>query len=403
MQPTVIILAAGRAERMGRVKALLPLPLPGGGAACSALAAVARLYRACGLEDILVVSGFYAAAVEAEAGVLGLAAARNPAPEEGMFSSVRTGLAALARRHPGRPVFVHPVDVPLVRPLTVQALLAAAREAAATDAATSPPVFVPVFAGREGHPPLIPAAAAPRILAYGGRGGLQGALADLPRRLVPTPDALMLQDMDTPEDYTRLSALAAAREALSPAEAEVLLALRAVPEKGLRHARAVGTVAARFAAELARCRTAAGMAAQLDSELARAGGLLHDVCKGQPCHERAGGELLDSLALPRMAALVRGHRDLRLPDAQPVTERELVCLADKYCRGGEFVPLARRFALKMAQYAGDAAACAAIAGRLHRARLLEARLAAETGRAPADMAQEALAAAAAMPSGGGGA
>ena len=90
------------------------------------------------------------------------------------------------------------------------------------------------------------------------------------------------------------------------------------------------------------------------------------------------------------AALVADHRDLSVPDAAPLTERELVYLADKYCHGREFVPLELRFGQKLDLYAADPAACAAIRGRLGRARALEARLAREMGRPPADIARQAL-------------
>lgn len=384
-----LILAAGEASRMGRVKALLPLPLAGEagreGGAASPLALLAATFRQAGVADVTVVTGRHAASVEPAARTLGLAVARNPAPEQGMFSSVQTGLRALLAAGGAGPVLVIPVDVPLVRPLTLRALL--------TAAAQSPEaVHLPTFAGKEGHPPCIPAAALPALAAYAGPDGLRGALAALPCRRVPVPDAAMLEDMDTPQDYARLRALAPLRAALSPEETWELLRLRAVPEKGLRHARAVGQVACALAEALLAARRAAPTAgAALRPDLALAGGLAHDIAKGQARHEAAGAALLESLDLPDLAALVRDHRDLSLPDAQPVTERELVYLADKYCWGGQFVPVAQRFGQKLEAFAGDAAACAAIRGRLGRAQALEARLARELGRAPAAIAQETLA------------
>ena len=54
------------------------------------------------------------------------------------------------------------------------------------------------------------------------------------------------------------------------------------------------------------------------------------------------------------------------------------------------MPLERRFGQKLALYAADPAACAAIRGRLGRARALEARLTREVGRSPADIARQAL-------------
>ena len=392
MKYCAILLAAGQASRMGAVKALLPLPLLPDGASCSALEGLARCYRGLGVDDILVVSGFHAEDVEAAARDLGLAVARNPRPERGMFSSVCAGLRAM-------PVdcescFVHPVDVPLVRPMTLSALL----DAAAEESPAGPPqVLMPSFNGKSGHPPLLPVLYREHILAHerrGGQGGLRAALADLPRRDVPVADSFILEDMDHPEEYARLQDLAAGRDALSPAEAWSLLRLCRVQERSLRHARAVGAVAAALARTLRERREEREDApgSGPDPELARAGGLLHDICKGQPYHEKAGGRFLAELGLPAAAALVTDHRDLSLPEHAPLSERELVYLADKYCRGHDFVPLERRFGQKLEIFAADPEACAAIRGRLARARAMEARLAREAGRAPAEIAREALAA-----------
>ncbi len=391
MKCCAILLAAGRASRMGAVKALLPLPLLPGGASCSALEGLARCYRGVGVDDIVVVSGFHAGDVEAAARDLGLAVARNPQPERGMFSSVCAGLRAVPSGCAS--CFVHPVDVPLVRPMTLSALLDAAAEGSPDE---PPPILMPSFNGESGHPPLLPVLYREHILVHerrGGEGGLRAALAGLPRRDVPVADAFILEDMDHPEEYARLQGLAAGRDALSPVEAWSLLRLCGVQERGLRHARAVGAVAAALAQALRQRREARADASGSgpDPDLARVGGLLHDICKGQPDHEKAGGRFLTGLGLPVAAALVADHRDLSLPEHVPLSECELVYLADKYCHGRDFVPLERRFGQKLEIFAADPGACAAIRGRLARARAMEARLAREAGRTPADIAREALA------------
>lgn len=381
MKICAILLAAGQASRMKAVKALLPLPVLPGAKHCSALEALARLYREAGVRDVIAVSGHHAAEVEAAARSLGLVTARNPEPEQGMFSSVRVGLRAVAADCDW--IFVHPVDVPLVRPLTVRALLEGARAMPRT-------VLIPGFEGREGHPPLLPAGFAKNILAHRGGQGLRGALAALPRRLMEVADSFILEDMDRPEDYARLRALAPRRATLAPAEARCLLREHGIPKKGLRHAEAVGAVAHGLALALQESRAAQGVAPGLDPSLALAGGLLHDICKGQAKHEAAAGRLLEGLGLPVMAALAADHRDLSLPEACAVGERELVYLADKYCRGGDFVSLEQRFGQKLALYAADPEACAAIRERLRRAKALEARLARELGQEPAHIARRVL-------------
>ena len=119
MPYAVLILAAGQASRMGRCKALLPLTEEAGDHALSRLA---RLWSCA--DSRLVVTGFHAEAVEAACAGLGWSCIRNPQPEQGMFSSVRTGLAEVMRVAAAAGidgVFLQPVDVPLVRPLTVAA------------------------------------------------------------------------------------------------------------------------------------------------------------------------------------------------------------------------------------------------------------------------------------------
>lgn len=394
----VLIPAAGEARRMGRCKAVLPLG--SGQDAGSALDRLARLWA--GGPYRLVVTGFHAPLVEAACAASGLGTVRNAAPEQGMFSSVRTGLEAILRQAPRvTGILVHPVDVPLVRPLTVRAVLEAAR---AQDEA----VLVPVFAGREGHPVFLPASVARQVLTFAGDGGLRAALRPFPLRHVPVADALMLHDMDTPQDHERLSALARRADCLLPGEAQELLRLHAVPDRGMRHGLAVGCVARALCAALnrARSRLPGADLPVLDEELALVCGMVHDICKSQPEHERAGGRLLRELFLPRMGRIIATHRDMAPVPARCMTERELVFLADKYCRGSMWVSVAQRFEDKLEAYAADAVTCAAIVGRKSRALRMEALLVAglaEGGEMtpPAELARQAVAEAAALAAAGG--
>jgi CTP:molybdopterin cytidylyltransferase MocA len=194
-----IILAAGFSSRMGRHKPLLPL----GG--FTLLERAARLFRSAGVENVLAVAGHRRGETRAEASRLGLACKENPTPEAGMFSSVLAGLRALPAE--ARAFFLLPVDIPLVRPGTVRALLAARNEAPERE----PGVVYPVHGGERGHPPLIDAGLVPAILrhaARGGAGGLRPVLEAAPALDVPVGDPGILLDMDTPEAYARLAAMA---------------------------------------------------------------------------------------------------------------------------------------------------------------------------------------------------
>ncbi len=374
MRAIAVILAAGFSSRMGAFKPLLPLRADGG-ERC-ALELLCDLYAGLGV-PVLAVSGFRGDEVDAAARARGARCVRNPHPENGMFSSVLTGLAALPDDTDA--VFVHPADIPLTRPMTPRRLLDAA--AGADDGA----VLLPAFAGKEGHPPLLTRSAARHVREWRGQGGLRDALEELPRRLVPVADSLCLPDMDTPEDYAAMREAAARRSLLTPAEAETLLEIEGLPPRGRRHCRAVGTVAATLARALNAARAARG-APLIREEEALVGGLLHDICKGQPDHEAAAGRLLRRYGLERLAWLVESHRDLSLPDDAPLSARELVFLADKVVCGAWALPLERRFQQKLDQFREDPEACAAIRGRRDRAARLAARFAAEAHADPAALA-----------------
>jgi CTP:molybdopterin cytidylyltransferase MocA len=355
-----VILAGGLSSRMGSgFKPLLTL------AGMSALALVADTFRRAGVADILAVTGHRALEVTAEANRIGIRSVYNPQYETGMFSTVKTGLAVLP--HSADRVFITPVDVPLFRPATALRLL---ERTAALDA---PPIVYPVFSGERGHPPCIDTAIVPAVLAHIGGGGLRQALAGFDFEEIPVPDANILADMDTPEDYAVLRALADRRDIPTPAEAEALLAIDQVPPKGLAHGRGVAAVAE----ALGRALNDAG--ANLDIALIKAAALVHDVAKGRPHHEAEGGKRLAALGFDRAAAIVAAHRDIDLPPDAPVTEREIVYLADKFVFGRWLVPVAARFEQKLDLFGHDPEAAAAITRRRENALRLLARVEARIG------------------------
>ena len=160
-QRSAIILAAGYSRRMQRFKPVLTL----GGQ--TVLERVASLYRSAGVTDIRVVTGFRSETIRSALAGLPVAVVHNPAHDTGMFASVLAGIEALDPDVPS--FFVHPVDIPLVRPHTLAMLMDA------LDRLPSP-VAYPVFDDRRGHPPLIDGALKATILAHGGDGGLSALL-----------------------------------------------------------------------------------------------------------------------------------------------------------------------------------------------------------------------------------
>ena len=278
---------------------------------------------------------------------------------------------------------VHPAAFPLARTLTLRLLLQdlagriASRQAGASPLASSLASFSglrPEALGRPGWPLLLTARGLGAYLAGGSAMGVEH---------VDTADdnavfcALPASPLDVEERLERLGVL-------SSGEALRLLRLSGCPAKGVWHAMAVGRVAEAIA------RKVQAKGGRVDLDLCLAGGLVHDIAKGRRRHEAVGAVVLQGLGLPGLARLVKDHSDVVLPDHKPVTERELVYLADKYCYGPTFVPLQERFGQKLDIFGSRPGARAGIARRLRHARELEARLARELGESPEAIAAGVL-------------
>ena len=373
---SALVLAAGLSSRMGRLKPLLPLDPQG---AQTPLGLCVGLFRAAGIDEVVVVTGHRDDEVGSAARAAGARVVHNPDYARGMYGSVRAGVAGLDAATDG--FFLLPVDIPLVRTGTVRLL---ARAFAGKPAS----VLLPVFAGRRGHPPLLGRELIGRIQdSAEPAGGLRTLLdlveAEQPERVreVQVADRFILRDMDTPADHAACVERLTHRDWPSLAEAEAILAhLHPMPARGLAHGRCVGEVAALLAAQLVR---AAGW--PLSVELCRVAGLLHDLAKGQPEHERAGARWLHELGFPRAAAIVAAHRDLDWQPGTGLTEREIVHLADKLVRGSRIVPVQARFAEKLALYEHDTQAVAAIEHRRRVAEQLAAAVESALGQSLDDL------------------
>lgn len=362
-----VILAAGQSSRLGEFKPLARLGEE------TLLERAVGLFRRAGVRAVIAVAGHNAAKTQAEAERLGIQAVVNKAHAEGMFSSLQAGLIALPSGPPSQidAFFVLPVDIPLVRPQTLDLLLARFATAPAA-------VLHPVFLGQRGHPPLVNARHVAEILAWDGQDGLAGALQALEQSRgageVPVADGGIHFDVDTPADLAEARRRHGRRGIPTVEEAVALLDLHGAGPRGLAHGRGVADVAL----ALARALNQGG--AGLDLELVESAALLHDIAKGQPNHERAGAELLTGLGFSRVAEVVAAHRDIDPADVPRLAERELVYLADKLVRGPERVGIARRFQEKLDRYAHDAEATAAIRRRLEHAQAMRRLVEHQAGR-----------------------
>jgi molybdenum cofactor cytidylyltransferase len=190
-----IVLAAGKSVRMGRPKALLPIPPDD-----TFLTRIVRTLLAAGIDDVVVVVGCRAAEiVDAFApSTLRARFVENAAYEEGQLTSLIAGLNVVDR--PGvAATLLTLVDVPLVSAATVRAVVDRYR-------LTRAPIVRPTSDDRHGHPLLIdrslfgalrsadPAAGAKSIVR--AHATADGDIA--------IDDEGAFADVDTPEDYEEL-------------------------------------------------------------------------------------------------------------------------------------------------------------------------------------------------------
>ncbi|MDZ4183959.1 MAG: nucleotidyltransferase family protein [Desulfuromonadales bacterium] len=187
---SALILCAGRSSRMGEFKPLLSLDGE------TVIERVIGLFYGVGIGQVVVVLGHEAERILPLIGRFGVDPVINTRHDEGMFSSVQTGVSLLGRGC--QAFFILPADIPLVKPETLRTLLDVFRQGDAD-------VCRPSFRGRYGHPPLISTALIPAILDFRGPGGLRALLTCYGDRTVDVAvdDPGILLDLDNREDYER--------------------------------------------------------------------------------------------------------------------------------------------------------------------------------------------------------
>ena len=185
-----LILAAGRSSRMGAFKPLMPLRDR------TVLEILIDLYRAAGISDMLVVLGHQAADVQPILETQGIRWTINENYHQGMFSSIQAGVKNL---HPEcKAFFLHPADIPLVRPETLSRLMNIRREKKTS-------VCYPCYKDRRGHPPLLSTALIPAVVAFDEPGGMRALLSRYNGEAlnIDCHDPGILMDIDTPKHYEK--------------------------------------------------------------------------------------------------------------------------------------------------------------------------------------------------------
>ena len=331
-----IILAAGQSSRLRQFKPLLPL----GGKPM--LEHLITRYQSCGITNIRVVAGHRANEVMALSCRLGAEPILNANHADGMWSSVVAGISELSSTIAG--VFIHPVDIPLVRRQTLRDILAAFRPGT---------IVYPTFQQERGHPPLIDAGYLNDLVAWNGQGGLRCFLAGYEDRAiaVPVADRFILKDIDEPEDYRWAENGIDRYDIPSADECSELMASRLnVPHQVVAHCRTVAALAESIGKALV------DTGCPLDIERIVCAALVHDLARSLPDHARIGAALLREMDFPRLADIVAVHMDFSVNLDAPISEAEVVFLADKLVEEDHVVDIKKRFRDKLNRYVSNPAA-----------------------------------------------
>jgi len=188
-----VLLAAGEGARMGsRPKSLLEL----GGVPLIRRQLIAL--SGAGVDEVVVVLGHHADAIEAVVQQFPVTLVRNPRPQDGQVSSLRVGLAALAGKLDA--VLVALADQPLINAQDITSVISAYKKRAE---ATS--VLVPMVNGEPGNPIVFSAEVREQILAGDANVGCRQWRAAHPREVAEfvTDNHRFRVDVDTEGDLVR--------------------------------------------------------------------------------------------------------------------------------------------------------------------------------------------------------
>jgi molybdenum cofactor cytidylyltransferase len=183
-----IVLAAGKSERMGTPKALLPLR------GRTFLDNILEAISQSSVQRTVVVVGHHKAEIEGHVSP-GTPVIYNPDYEQGMITSLQAGIRALPHEATAALLFL--VDHPLVQHDTIELLIKNVAPGR---------IILPTFKGRRGHPVLFAADILQEILSLTTSQGANIVVRKDPTRVVEVSVDFpgILVDVDTPEDFRKL-------------------------------------------------------------------------------------------------------------------------------------------------------------------------------------------------------
>ena len=180
-----IVLAAGKSERMGTQKVLLPL------AGVTILEHIVGRIAGSVVDRTFVVVGHEGARVVKALEGCPVSVVMNPAYQAGMLSSVRCGLRALPAECEA--VLIALGDQPRLSTGVIDTLVRAF-------SGCSKGIAVPIHRGRRGHPLIFASSYRPEIIERYDDEGLRGLLVAHPGDILEVEVSVpyILEDMDVP-------------------------------------------------------------------------------------------------------------------------------------------------------------------------------------------------------------
>ena len=194
-----VVLAAGASTRMGATKQLLRL------GARTVLEETLAHVRNADVAEVVVVLGASAERIQREIDFGSAHVVVNAEYGSGMASSLRAGLAALGPAVDGALIVL--ADQPLIRPETLNRIIAAYREMRAPGTGLrAPEIVIPMHGGRRGNPVLLDRGVFAEAMALEGDVGCRAIFGRHAEGIVTVEvdDPGILVDIDSREDFERV-------------------------------------------------------------------------------------------------------------------------------------------------------------------------------------------------------
>jgi len=188
---SAVLLAAGKSERMGKFKQLLPI---GGKTFVETCVDNLLASRA---DEVIVVTGYNQAAVSEALAGRRVRIVNNPDFESGMASSIKRGVDEVAAT--ARAFMIALADQPLIEPDVLNQIISQYEDSASL-------ILIPTYLGRRGHPILLDSSLKGEVRSMDPHVGLRQITHKYERqtRYLEVSSSSVLMDFDLPEDLNLL-------------------------------------------------------------------------------------------------------------------------------------------------------------------------------------------------------